>query len=99
MFQGEYQAYADTPMGRLNGKLVLQNQNGSLSGSLDAMGMRTEFQNGRIQGNQCQFEGAVKTPFGKFAYSVTGKATGNQVILEVKSEKGTFQIIGQKKER
>lgn len=97
MFQGEYRAYADTPMGRVQGNLVLRNQNGNLSGSLDAMGMRTEFQNGRIHANQCEFEGIVKTPFGSFPYSVTGNDRGSQIILEVKTEKGNFKIVGDKK--
>ena len=72
-------------------------QNGNLSGSLDAMGMRTEFQNGRIHANQCEFEGIVKTPFGSFPYSVTGNDRGSQIILEVKTEKGNFKIVGDKK--
>lgn len=93
---GVYVSKIKTPMGEIQGKLTLRTQGNSLSGVIEALGMKSEFQDGMVKGNQCQFSGTIKTMMGNIEYQAAGVVNGKQMKVTAKTNMGNFEFVGER---
>lgn len=92
MIDGNYDLSIPTPMGAINGKVALKSNGNQLMGTLECMGMKNNFNNGTVNGNQCNFSGALNTPLGNIEYHVTGMLQGSILHVDVQSNKGNIKL-------
>lgn len=83
-------------MGQIEGKLILKTQGNSLSGSITALGMKSDFTGGTIMGNQCQFAGVIQTMMGNIQYEAKGTVQNGKMNLSAKTNMGNFEFVGER---
>lgn len=89
----DYDVTIATPMGKMDGKVVLNINGTSLSGKITFMGKENEFTGGTIDENgNVSFKGDLKTPIGKMPYTITGSVAGNVVKAVAKTRMGDLAI-------
>ena len=94
MLDGTYELTLNTPMGNIPCKIKLWQEKGSLSGSIEIMGTKSYFANGKIEENKCIFSGQFNTPMGEINYNILGIAEGNKLIIFAETNKGRFKLEG-----
>ncbi len=94
MIEGTYELTLNTPMGNIPSKVRLWQEKESLSGSIEMMGGKSYFNNGKIDGNKCIFSGHFNTPMGEINYNILGIAEGNKLIIFAETNKGRFKLEG-----
>lgn len=92
--EGTYYAKVNTPRGIVDGKMILKQEGSKLSGTVQAMGMSTTFNNGYVNGNTCKFSGTIQTIIFNIRYEAIGVLEGNKLTLEIDTNKGKFKIEG-----
>jgi hypothetical protein len=76
---GTYKIAAASPMGKLEGIMVLRADGETLSGTLTAMGNTAKFLNGRADGDAFEFGIEAKTPMGPMKITVKGTVGEDKV--------------------
>lgn len=94
---GIYMSRIKTPMGEVNGKLILKVQGNSLSGTIEALGMKSDFTGGKVVQNKCQFSGVIRTMMGNISYEANGELKGNVLKVMAKTNMGNFEFTGERK--
>lgn len=95
MFDGKYRASINTPMGAINGVITLMtNQDNSVQGIVEMMGMKNSFKGTKVQENVAKFSGNFNTPLGNMTYNATCSVTNNHLELMANTNKGNFKIQG-----
>ena len=88
-----YDVVISTPMGDMDGSVVLVIDGTSLSGKITFMKKENEFSGGTIDENgNVSFKGDLKTPIGKMAYTITGTVAGGKVEAVAKTKMGDLKI-------
>ena len=83
---GTYNIEVDTPMGKMESKLILKTDGDVLSGSLDSpMAGVSEFSGGTVNGEDVAWGMEISSPMGKMELEYKGKVTGNEITGEVKA--------------
>lgn len=93
---GLYELTTKTPMGVLKGNLKIVTNGNSLTGYLDFMGKRYDFNNGTINGNNFYFSGMIRTNFKAIKYEIQGEVINNTVNISAKTNMGSFNLQGRK---
>ena len=93
---GTYISAIKTARGMKQGKLNLVTNDNKASGSIEIMGMRSNFTNGTIDGNTCKFSGTFRSFFGSVSYEAIGTLTGDEMKLIANTSKGKFEFTGKK---
>lgn len=93
---GLYELTAKTPMGNLSGNLKIMTNGNSLTGYLDFMGKRYDFNNGTVNGNKFNFSGMIRTNFKVIRYEVQGELMNNRLNVFAKTNMGSFNLQGRK---
>ena len=89
----EYDVAISTPMGKMDGKVVLNINGTALSGKITFMGKENEFSGGTIDENgNVAFKGDLKTPIGKMPYTITGTIASGKVKATAKTKMGDLAI-------
>ena len=89
----DYDVTIATPMGKMDGKVVLNINGTALSGKITFMGKENEFSGGTIDENgNVSFKGDLKTPIGKMPYTITGTIAGGKVKATAKTKMGDLAI-------
>lgn len=91
---GTYVTVVKTPIGEVKGKLSLVTTKTGLSGTIEAMGMKSSFSNGEVRGNECKFSGRIQTMMGNIEYSATGRINGNKITVTANTNMGNFEFHG-----
>ncbi len=88
-----YDVILSMPMGDIPGRVVLNIEGTSVSGSLSFMGSDNAFSGGTIdQAGNVSFKGDLKTPIGKMAYAVTGTFIDGVINAIAKTKMGDLAI-------
>ena len=95
--EGTYYSKINTPKGIIEGKMTLKQDGNRLSGKVEAMGMQTIFNNGIVNGNTCKFSGTIQTILFNIKYEAIGTLKGNELTLDVTTNKGKFKLTGTRK--
>ena len=85
---GTYNIENDTPMGKQPGKLVLQSDGGSLSGTLSGQMGEQPFQNGSVNGDDFVFSVKISGPMGEMQLEFKGTVSGDAISGQVQA--GSF---------
>lgn len=93
---GIYQITMNTPMGAMNGKVILKTNGENLTGVLEIMGMKNNLGNGKVKGSQCYFKGNIKNNALNIEYEIMGQLTGNILNIYAKTNMGEFKLQGKK---
>ena len=97
MVAGTYEVTLKTPMGMKKGELVLEENNGIISGKMVALGKENAIEPGKVEGNHFTFGGKLKTPVGMTAYTCEGDVDGDAIVGTVMTKKGNLPLKGSRK--
>lgn len=86
------------PAGLQKGTLTLIEQNGTLRGTVSAVGLTSRFKNGKINGNSFEFTGHLYTALFRLRYKADGTFDGDAIHLTATTNFGVYQISGAKAE-
>lgn len=93
---GLYEFNIQTPMGNIKALVKLISNGNNLSGYVDVMGKRNEFNNGIVNGNQLSLSGNIAAGIANIQYDITGNVQGNMLNLFAKTNMGNFNLQGQR---
>ena len=93
---GIYDIKLNTPMGPMNGKVMLKTNGENIEGVLEIMGMKNSLSGGNVKGNQCYFKGNIKNNALSIEYEIMGQLTGNVLNIYAKTNMGEFKLQGKK---
>ena len=93
---GIYDIKLNTPMGAMNGKVMLKTNGENIEGVLEIMGMKNSLKGGKVKGNQCYFKGNIKNNALSIEYEIMGQLTGNILNIYAKTNMGEFKLQGKK---
>ena len=106
MIDGKYSIVMQTPMGPVNGTLLLKTEGETLSGVekhcnlpsgvLEAMGGRHPFSGGTVQGEDCAFSSVFQTPLGRLQLSVKGSVHGDVFRATARTQMGVINAMGKR---
>ncbi len=82
------------PFGAQNGVLTLIDVNGTLNGSIRALGKTNYFKDGSMVDNLFKFSGMLDVGIFKFPYTANGNIVGDMLKAVTTTNFGTFQISG-----
>ena len=91
MIDGKYSIVMQTPMGPVNGTLLLKTEGETLSGVLEAMGGRHPF-----SGEDCAFSSVFQTPLGRLQLSVKGSVHGDVFRATARTQMGVINAMGKR---
>jgi hypothetical protein len=83
-----------TPFGIQQGRITFIINGESLTGVLEGMGAKSKFINGKINGNNFEFSGEIKTFLARIQYSAKGTLNDSMLIASVNTNHGTFSVTG-----
>lgn len=95
---GTFNIILYTPIGPQRGILKLTDENGTLRGSIQAMGNTNYFRNGKSNGNSFEFSGILNAGFFNIRYIAKGTINGITLESKVTTDSGIFQISGTRAE-
>ena len=93
---GVYQVKVKTPIGNMDGKIILKTNGEDIEGTLEVMGIKHSFGNGKVKGNQCYFKGTMKNNAMNIQYEIMGELQNNVLNIYAKTNMGEFKIQGRK---
>lgn len=93
---GLYEFNIQTPMGNIKALVKLITNGNNLSGYVDVMGKRNEFNNGIVNGNNLSLKGKISAAFANIQYDITGYVQGNTLNLVAQTNMGNFNLQGKK---
>ena len=82
---GTYRVELDMPMGKIESKLTLQTEGGTLSGNISSPMGTMEFSGGTVNGDDISWEMEINSPLGKVNLEYTLKVSGDDISGEVKA--------------
>jgi hypothetical protein len=93
---GTFKVSMSTPLGLKSGTISFVDEDGCLSGSINALGNENPLMNGKSSGNDFEFDGVLKTGFGKIDYTAKGTISGDKLQATANTKYGTMKIIGKR---
>lgn len=93
---GLYEFNIQTPMGNIKALVKLITNGSNLSGYVNVMGKRNEFNNGLVNGNNVSLNGKISAGFANIQYNITGNVQGNMLNLFAKTNMGNFNLQGKR---
>lgn len=79
MIDGTYKIQMDSPVGAKEGTAVLTTSGEKLTGSLTAMGVQIDIENGKVNDNSFTFGGKLESFVGPFIFAVGGSVEGDTI--------------------
>lgn len=93
---GLYEINIQSPMGNIRALVKLVTNGSNLSGYVDVMGKRNEFNNGTVNGNNLSINGNISAGMMKIQYNILGSVQGNNLNLAAQTNMGNFNLQGKK---
>ncbi len=92
---GTYNVQSEMMGNKMDISVTLKTSGNSLSGSTTAMNNTASFSNGKVNGDNFEFDLEVDSPMGgKMKLSYTGTVKGNDISGEVKTQFGNMPYKG-----
>lgn len=89
-----FHAALRTPKGIQNGMITFIEDNGTLRGSISALGRKNYFKNGKKSGKTFELSGTLSAGFYSLGYTATGTFDNDTLSATASTKIGTFQITG-----
>lgn len=80
----------------IDGKLKLVTNENKLSGYIEVMGKRYEFNNGTIDGNKFSVYGSFRSVMRNVRYCAQGEVVNDSINIYLKTNMGSFNLQGKK---
>lgn len=93
---GLYEFNIKSPMGNMKGLIKLITNGNNLSGYIEVMGKRNEFNNGTISGNTLSLKGKAATGMMNIQYTIIGNVQGDILNLSAQTNMGNFNLQGKR---
>lgn len=93
---GTYQVKVRTKLGSLKGKLSIQTDGDTFSGTIETTSGVSDVTNGRVDGNRLSWRSKTKTPMGAYDVNYTAVIDGGKVSGEASMPMGTAPLEGKK---
>lgn len=89
-----FNAALRTPKGIQKGIITFIDENGSLHGSISALGRKNYFKNGKINGKAFELSGTLSAGPFSLGYTAKGTLDRDSVSATATTQFGTFRITG-----
>jgi len=89
-----YNITMNTPFGIQQGRITFMIKDKSLTGSLEGMGSKSKFINGKINGNSFEFSGQIRTLITNIQYTAKGALNNDMLSASVSTKFGVFSVTG-----
>ena len=98
MIDGDYEIVIDTPMGQKLGAVALRVDGSAVIGDIDAPFIGKQHVRGTLDGGDSfSASGIFKVMFvGKIEYALRGKVEGDDLRIDIESNKGAFVLLGRR---
>lgn len=97
MNTNHYDVMISTPMGDMDGSVILTAEGHTLSGIITFMKKENAFSGGTIdEAGNVSFKGELKTPIGKMDYTITGTVKDGNINAVAKTKMGDLRITSKK---
>ena len=93
---GLYEFNIKSPMGNIKALVKLLTNGSILSGYVDVMGKRNEFNNGTVSGNNLSLKGNIAAGMMNIQYTIIGNVEGNNLNLAAQTNMGNFNLQGKR---
>ena len=93
---GLYEFNIKSPMGNIKALFKLITNGNNLSGYVDVMGKRNEFNNGSISGNNLSLKGKISAGMMNIQYTIIGNVHGDVLNLAAQTNMGNFNLQGKR---
>ncbi|MBR3674198.1 MAG: hypothetical protein IKN65_08020 [Clostridia bacterium] len=93
---GLYEFNIKSPMGNIKALVKLITNGNNLSGYVDVMGKRNEFNNGSISGNNLSLKGKISAGMMNIQYTIIGNVQGDVLNLAAQTNIGNFNLQGKR---
>ena len=93
---GLYEFNIKSPMGNIKALVKLITNGNILSGYVDVMGKRNEFNNGVVKGNNLSLKGKFSAGMMNIQYTIVGNVQGDILNLAAQTNMGNFNLQGKK---
>ena len=95
MIDGTYTITFDVPFGRKTGTVTLRTEGDTVFADIDAPIVGKQSMQGHVDGDTFSAQGTGKIKFaGKIDYDLQGKVSGDDLHIEIHSNKGDFTLEG-----
>jgi len=89
-----YNITMKTPFGMQQGRITFIIKDESLTGSLEGMGSKSNFNNGKINGNSFEFSGQIRNLIASIQYTAKGTLNNDMLSAAVNTKYGVFSVTG-----
>ena len=93
---GLYEFNIKSPMGNIKALVKLVTNGSILSGYVDVMGKRNEFNNGTVNGNNISLKGKIAAGMVNLQYTIVGNVQGDILNLAAQTNMGNFNLQGKR---
>ena len=93
---GLYEFNIKSPMGNIKALVKLITNGNILSGYVDVMGKRNEFNKGVVKGNNLSLKGKFSAGMMNIQYTIVGNVQGDILNLAAQTNMGNFNLQGKK---
>ena len=93
---GLYEIIIQSPMGNIKALVKLVTNGKLLSGYVDVMGKRNDFDNGIVNGNNLSLNGKISAGMVNIQYTINGNVQGNNLNIFAQTNMGNFNLHGTK---
>ncbi len=93
---GLYEFNVKSPMGNIKALVKLITNGSILSGYVDVMGKRNEFNNGVVNGNNLSLKGKIAAGMMNIQYTIVGNVQGDVLNLAAQTNMGNFNLQGKR---
>ena len=93
---GVYETNLNTPLGKINMRLALQQNMNILNGMLEIMGNKYPLSTGRVNGNRCHFNGEIRNNTMMLKYEINGELINNILNIHARTNMGEFNLQANK---
>ena len=93
---GLYEFNVKSPMGNIKALVKLITNGSILSGYVDVMGKRNEFNNGVVNGNNLSLKGKIAAGMMNIQYTIVGNVQGEVLNLAAQTNMGNFNLQGKR---
>ena len=93
---GLYEFNIKSPMGNMKALVKLITNGSILSGYVDVMGKRNEFNNGVVNGNNLSLKGKIAAGMMNIQYTIVGNVQGDTLNLAAQTNMGNFNLQGKR---
>lgn len=95
MIDGKYRFEVDVPFGRKEGTIVLRTEGNTAFADIDAPVIGKKHMEGQADGDTFTARGSGKVKFvGNVDFTAVGAVSGDNLLIEINSNKGDFTIKG-----